>query len=199
MPAAAVEGGQHNDARSVDALEVAVRIALQHLRMIRGDKTRPSTRILDHSASGLPRALEIRVRHDVKPDDGFRMHPGFRGFELVKAGQLLAVDKSGEIRAPRDGYLVMPLYQEQGDDGFFIADSVWRFWLFLSRLLRSARVDRVVHLLPGVKRDPTQPGLYRVNRRVARWFALEVLHLLGFKKLQDGDELLVASRLANRR
>jgi len=197
--AAAVEGGQHEDARSIDALEEAVRIALGHLRIIHKTKVPSKKALLGRSRLGLPRALEIGARHPVEDGDGFRMHPGFRGFELVKQGQILAADRSGEIHAPRDGYLVMPLYQEQGDDGFFIADPVWRVWLYLSRVLRSVRVDRIVHWLPGVRKDPTQPGLYRVNRRVARWFALDILHLLGFKKLKDGDELLVASRLDSRR
>ncbi len=197
--AAAVEGGQHEDANSVDALEEAVRIALGYLRIVPRFNALTVTGLLDRSPVKLPRVLEIRVRHDIQDGDGFRMHPGFKGFEPVKHGQLLAADRSGEIRAPQDGYLIMPLYQRQGEEGFFIAKPVWRVWLHLSRVLRSARVDRIVHWLPGVRKDPTQPGLYRVNRRIARWFAMEILHLLGFRKLRDGDELLVASRLDNRR
>jgi succinylglutamate desuccinylase len=37
----------------------------------------------------------------------------------VHAGQLLAHDRRGELRAERDGILFMPLYQPLGDDGFF--------------------------------------------------------------------------------
>jgi len=42
----------------------------------------------------------------------------------VRAGTLLARDKAGEIRAREDGIVVMPLYQGQGEDGFFLGRAV---------------------------------------------------------------------------
>jgi succinylglutamate desuccinylase len=42
----------------------------------------------------------------------------------VAAGTLLARDDGGEIRAPFDGLLLMPLYQAQGSDGFFLGREV---------------------------------------------------------------------------
>ena len=71
-------------------------------------------------AAGLPRLLEIKHRHPVALGDGFLMHPGFENFEPVSAGRLLAQDVRGDVRSPESGRLLLPLYQAQGDDGFFL-------------------------------------------------------------------------------
>lgn len=196
--AIAVEGGQHDDPGSVDRLEATLDVAL-HVLGIDPDvrRTREAYERLRTASRTIPRALEITRSHALGPDDRFRMHPGFRGFDRVRSGEILAADATGEVRAPTDGFLLMPLYQELGDDGFFIARPVLPFWLWVSRMLRTIRLDRVVHWLPGVTRTEGEPGIYHVNRRVARFFTLQVLHLLGFKKLNDGDELIVARRTDN--
>jgi hypothetical protein len=138
--------------------------------------------------------LELRHRHPVGPGDAFRMEPGFVNFQPVRTGQLLARDRGGEIRSPSRGRVLMPLYQAQGEDGFFLVREFSPFWLRLSRMLRRLRLDRVVHWLPGVRRHPTQVDTYRINRRVARWFALEIFHLLGFRRHGEDAEGLTVSR-----
>jgi succinylglutamate desuccinylase len=47
------------------------------------------------------------------------MEPGFANIHPTAAGTLLARDRSGEIRAPFDGVVLLPLYQPDGEDGFF--------------------------------------------------------------------------------
>jgi len=83
----------------------------------------------DHYANDLyevgkafPRKVNIIHRHQISSEDSFRMLPGFHNFQPVHKGQLLATDKSGHIESPIDGMIFMPLYQNTGDDGFFI---VW--------------------------------------------------------------------------
>lgn len=71
-----------------------------------------------------PHILRVLHRHEVKPKDYFHMKPGFDSFQLVEKGELLAEDKSGEITAPIEGRIFMPLYQAAGDDGFFIVEEV---------------------------------------------------------------------------
>jgi succinylglutamate desuccinylase len=91
--------------------------------------------------------------------------------------------------------MLMPLYQAQGDDGYFLVRDVRPFWLRLSGAMRRRRLERWLHLLPGVRRHPDRPGSFVVDRRVARWYALEVFHLLGFRRLSDtGRELSVSRR-----
>ncbi len=72
----------------------------------------------------LPSKVKALYRHWVDPSDQFRMKPGFINFQRIEEGQLLATDKSGEILAPCDGMIFMPLYQESGNDGFFIVEEV---------------------------------------------------------------------------
>ncbi len=59
-------------------------------------------------------------RQAVVPGSGFHMDPGFESFQRVRAGDPIARDCAGPIRAMCDGLMFMPLYQTQGSDGFFL-------------------------------------------------------------------------------
>lgn len=63
---------------------------------------------------------DIIYRHGISPADEFKMNPGYENFSPVQKGDPIARDRRGDINAPETGLLFMPLYQEQGDDGFFI-------------------------------------------------------------------------------
>ena len=76
------------------------------------------------AAGGIPRFMEIFSRYPVTPDAGFEMLPGFENFHAVRSGQLIARDRKGGVHAPQTARLFMPLYQDQGDDGFFLVRSV---------------------------------------------------------------------------
>jgi succinylglutamate desuccinylase len=80
-------------------------------------------RMID-AAEKLPKAVRAVYRHSIVPQDAFTMHPGFVNFQPVSEGQELAVDRTGPVLAPRDGLLIMPLYQEQGSEGFFLCEPV---------------------------------------------------------------------------
>ncbi len=74
--------------------------------------------------SHLPQTVKVLHRHKVKYEDYFRMKPGFENFQAVKKGDILAEDKKGIITAPYDGMIFMPLYQNIGNDGFFIVEEL---------------------------------------------------------------------------
>jgi len=117
----AIEGGQNDSPASVDRLAAAIVIELVELGLGEDEERAACARTLLAEARGsLPHAIEIVERHHVEPFDGFRMEPGFANIQAVRAGTLLARDHSGEIRAREDGLVVMPLYQGQGEDGFFL-------------------------------------------------------------------------------
>ena len=78
--------------------------------------------------------------------------------------------------------MLLPLYQGQGDDGFFLCRDVSPFWLRVARALRHAKLDRIVHWLPGVSRATDDPNTLVVNPKIARWFVVEIFHLLGFRR-----------------
>jgi succinylglutamate desuccinylase len=64
--------------------------------------------------------IEVLSRHAVAPDHAFSMEPGFSTIHPTLRGTLIARDKRGEIRAPDDCLVLLPLYQAQGSDGFFV-------------------------------------------------------------------------------
>tara|TARA_R110000868_G_scaffold259361_5_gene517277 strand:- start:38956 stop:39906 length:951 start_codon:yes stop_codon:yes gene_type:complete len=75
---------------------------------------------LMNQVSGFPEKVDFQYKHIIEDGDEFVMNPGFKNFDPIKKGDWLATDKNGNIVALSDGYLLMPLYQEQGNDGFFI-------------------------------------------------------------------------------
>jgi len=193
-----LEGGPHKDASSVDRTEAAVWLALEAAGML--TDPRAATRLanartfLSRLSRNLPRVLEVRHRHFVGPKDQFTMRPGYASFQGVAENEHLADDETGPVTAPETGIILMPLYQPAGDDGFFITREFNQFWLSVSALLRRLQVDNILPWMPGISRDPTHGGTLLVNGRVARWFALEVFHLLGYRKRRQMGEVLVVAR-----
>ncbi len=198
VPGMVFEGGKHDDPSSVDASEAGIWLALAQAGIIAGDafpEVRESRDRLSTETKDLPRALELKYRHPISEGEGFKMLPGFRSFQRVGEAEILARDRMGPVRAPWGGRLLMPLYQAQGEDGFFLIKEFHPSWLRVSEFLRRAQVDRIVHWLPGIRRESEGRGMV-VNRRMARWFALEILHLLGYRKEVDqGDRLVVLKQV----
>lgn len=193
----AFESGQHEEPAAVDRAEAGIWILLaatgvaaeSDLPELAGARKR-----LALDSDGLPRVLEMRHRHPVAPEDAFRMHPGYGNFHRVRRGEVVAQDRDGGVEIPETGRILMPLYQAQGQDGFFVVRSFSEFWLTLSRVLRKIGMGRWVHWLPGIRLHPHRPDALVVNRRVARFYALQVLHLLGYRRHEEDGDLLVVLR-----
>jgi hypothetical protein len=79
--------------------------------------------LLDYS-QGLPPVSELVWIHHVQTGDGFTMKPGYRNFQPVREGEHLADDHKGPVLSPSDGMILMPLYQAQGSNGFFLVRPV---------------------------------------------------------------------------
>jgi succinylglutamate desuccinylase len=192
----AIEGGEHSAAEAVAIHEAALWIALHESGCLRvpDEQRLPALARLERAAAGLPRVLEIRHRHVVAPDDEFRMAPGFASFTAVQRGQLLAQDRSGGIHSTENALLLMPRYQPQGEDGFFLAREVRRAWLRLSASLRWARADRLLPWLPGVDRDTTHPDQLVVARPLPGRLTTNLMHLFGYRRVRARDRVAVYSR-----
>ena len=63
---------------------------------------------------------EVKYIHKIKDNDEFIMHPNINNFEKVEKNQTIAKDKNGLIKTTYSGYVLMPLYQEKGTEGFYI-------------------------------------------------------------------------------
>ncbi|MCB1037744.1 MAG: succinylglutamate desuccinylase/aspartoacylase family protein [Acidobacteria bacterium] len=191
------EGGQHEEASSVDLCEAAIWIALETSGVLPAGsvpEAEAGRRMLAMICKDLPRVFEIRLRHPIRNGDEFQMEPGFKSFQPVRKGQLLATDRFGEYRAHENGRILMPLYQKLGEDGYFEIRQFRPFWLRISRSLRKMRLDRVVHWLPGVRRHPDSADALIINRRVARFYSLQIFHLLGFRRHRTAGERLLMIR-----
>lgn len=190
------EAGQHQESEAADRAEAAIWIALQATGLLADGhaRARAARQRLRGESRGLPFVVEVRYRHAIVPEDGFRSRPGLVSFQPVKSGEPLASDRTGDVRSPRTGLVLMPLYQDQGEDGFFLVSQVRPFWLRLSEKLRPLRLERFLHWLPGVRRDPEQPGAFVIDRRIARWEALQIFHLLGFRRRGEKGRWLVMAR-----
>lgn len=122
--AIAVEGGQHGDASTVDALERTMTVALDASGVATPSDLGVAIAALDAARGDIPRVMKVVARYRIHPGDGFVMAPGFANLAHVRKGQLLAKDGRRVIRAPANGLVILPLYQGQGDDGFFFGRAV---------------------------------------------------------------------------
>jgi hypothetical protein len=118
----AVEGGQSGSAEAAANLEAVLTIALAASGCVAPEDVSglaAAQSVLAKARGELPPLIEVVHRHAVEPGHDFAMEPGFANIQRTAAGTLLATDRTGEIRAPFDGWVLLPLYQSQGSDGFF--------------------------------------------------------------------------------
>lgn len=190
------EGGQHAASSSVENHEALVLTSLVHSGIVRRADLPGYDGFMKRLAysTGHARIIEVRHREAITASDRFKMRPGFQNFDPVRKGQQLATNRDGRVVSPESGMIMMPLYQAQGEDGFFIVREVAPIWLRVSAFLRALDVARFMRFLPGVSRHPKHPEHLQVNTRIARLFPLQVFHLLGFRRLRWMREFLVVSR-----
>lgn len=119
------ESGQHNEPKAVDraisALVHTMRsVGAVHPRDVEGKHND----LLQEAVVGLPEIVNLVYTHKIVPQDHFVMRPGYSNFQAVVKGEYLADSIHGPIYAPMKGLILMPLYQKQGDDGFFIVEEI---------------------------------------------------------------------------
>ncbi|ARN78555.1 succinylglutamate desuccinylase [Nonlabens spongiae] len=68
------------------------------------------------------KTFEIIHRHEIQSDDDFKMIPGFENFQKISKGELLAHNNGEDVKSIWDARIFMPLYQGQGNDGFFVIE-----------------------------------------------------------------------------
>lgn len=182
--ALAVEGGRHAHPDTVGNHEALLWLLLLRIGVVPAARVDPAPyrAQVARAVGNTPPIVEITHRHVITAADAFRMAPGFVNFAPVRLGDLLAHDVRGEIRAGGPCLVLLPLYQALGDDGYFLARPVRRFWLQVARWLRAVRMGGCLRFLPGVRVDAADPDTLLVDRRVARWFVVEIFHLLGYRR-----------------
>ncbi|NNE27129.1 MAG: succinylglutamate desuccinylase [Saprospiraceae bacterium] len=115
------ESGQHEEKLSINRAISAIINCMKEINSVQNDHVENfHEEILIKYSDRLPKVAEMLERHPVYPEEGFEMLPGYKNFQFVRKGEVIAKDKNGNIAAKEDGLLLMPLYQKQGEDGFFI-------------------------------------------------------------------------------
>ncbi len=190
----AVEGGQHDDPGSIDNLEAVLLLGVESAGLLGANilsETETAHALLERRRGTLPRVMEVVSRHAITAEDRFVMEPGFDNLARVAADQLLARDRKGEIRAPKDGFVLLPLYQGQGAEGFFWGREMSPTRLRVSEVLRQMKVDRFLELLPGIRRNPSRPTQLVVGERASKVYRSSLFNILGYRRVREGQGAVV--------
>jgi len=75
----------------------------------------------------------------------------------------------------------MPLYQERGEDGFFLGLDRDRLYLTLSAWFRRLRLEWILALFPSVRRERELGDAWRVDRPDREWVR-EALRFFGYRE-----------------
>ena len=186
------EAGKHEAASSINNHITFIWQALVSTGCIPEHALKIKPKLLSRSFEAT--ILETVFRYPLEEDDNFVVRPGFKNFHRIRKSTLIANHNGNPVFPPTGGRIFLPLYQKQGRDGFFIVKKVSRFWLFLSSVIRRLRIDRNLHWLPGVSHHPDLRSGYIINRRIAKVFALQIFHLLGFRLEKASDNTIIMKR-----
>ncbi|MCW9707631.1 succinylglutamate desuccinylase/aspartoacylase domain-containing protein [Fodinibius salsisoli] len=118
-----LEGGQHKNNLTEQNITALLMVLLQAAGCIDSDDYPEMDDYRAHlkqQTHRLPVKTELVYQHIIEEGDDFQMRPDYHNFQRIKEGEWLASDQNGKIVAQCDGYILMPLYQSQGNDGFFI-------------------------------------------------------------------------------
>lgn len=121
------EAGQHTHKTSVENHEGLVWLALKEACDLDLTKISCYPDCVDNFAkknAPTQKTFEIIHRHGLEDGDTFKMQPGFSNFQKITKGEILAIQNGKQVRSEWDAYIFMPLYQSQGNDGFFVVQEV---------------------------------------------------------------------------
>ena len=122
-----LEAGQHEDKSSVENHEGVMWLALRKAcgLDVSEIETYPDC-VNQFAEKNAPdqKTFELIYRHGLENEDVFTMEPGYNNFQEISKGELLATQNGEEVRSKWDARIFMPLYQSQGNDGFFVIEEV---------------------------------------------------------------------------
>ncbi|MCA9302901.1 MAG: succinylglutamate desuccinylase/aspartoacylase family protein [Phycisphaerales bacterium] len=188
-----IEGGQHNDPRSIDVHEAVIWTAMDALGMLPIDAVMhdESPPLVVRGAVGEQAGCvyDIRHRHEITGED-FAMVDSIRSGSLVHAGRTVIAHEHGvDVLAVVRGRVFLPNRQTRrriGDDGFFIVRRVGTGWLGLSARLRKQHwLHSVFSRLPGIYR--MGDGSLMIDADIAAFCKRQVFHLLGYRLVRHDE------------
>ena len=197
------ESGQHDDINSIKYHASFLYLLLVFTRILKKEDVpefEGHYNALKTASKHNTDIFEVIHLHKIQKGDVFKMLNGFKSFEPVEKGTHLATSNGESIYAEKSGILFMPLYQDIGDDGFFIIKRVRAIFLRLSAVLRKLKADNLLVLFPGINWESKRKHVLKVDLKIARFFAKQFFHLLGYRSKQiDETHLKLYNRARNAR
>lgn len=191
------ESGQHDDDKAVESCIEFIRYSLTLTQSVNvsEEKRRQLKDVIADSGNAPHRFYEIYHQHDIGSKNDFKMLPGFINFQVIPKGVSLAVVDGVQLKTTKKRQIFMPLYQDQGNEGFYFIRPIPKILLWISKELRRFKIDHVLVKLPGVEWESDQKDTLVVDQRVARFFAKSFLHLLGYRARKfDRSHLIAKNR-----
>ena len=134
---------------------------------------------------------EIYFRYQIEEKEEFSMQPGFLNFQAIRKRQLLALSENRPVFSTSNSTIFMPLYQDQGSDGFFLIRRIPPILLLLSSWLRRWRFDRILPLMPGIKWLGSKRDSLIVDQKIARFMTKQFLHILGYRSKKVSEHHMI--------
>ncbi len=188
------ESGQHDSQDAIDNHVCFIHEALGITGFVEWSKVKSKCQFSLNGIQPNNNIFEIIYRHEIKPEEKFKMKNGFVNFQTIHKGEELATSNNQHLIAKHHGHIFMPLYQSLSNDGYFIIKKIPYLFLKVSSLVRKIKLDTILTLLPGVRwADDGKKHLY-INQHVAKFFAKDFLHLMGYRVKEKGGHHLVASK-----
>ena len=117
------EAGRHDDPEAVHRSVAAIINCMRSIGAVDSkDVDHRHDGLLISLSIGLPKVTRLIFHYKIQPGENFIMKPGYKNFQNITAGEEVAGNENGPIRSPVSGLILMPKYQSQGDDGFFIVE-----------------------------------------------------------------------------
>lgn len=181
------EAGQH---KAPESVENCYNFCLKALLIadILKEKFFPSNRDLKTGLKGFYEVIDV---FKVTELDSFEMISGFVSFDHINKGEKLALYNNLWIHSQYTARIFMPLYQNQGEEGFFVITKVNPIFLGLSRILRRMKADRILPFLPGIKWINRSKGILQADLRITKYFSKQFFHLLGFRNRLINENTII--------
>ncbi|MGX1928676.1 succinylglutamate desuccinylase/aspartoacylase family protein [Flagellimonas sp. 2504JD4-2] len=189
------ESGQHTDPKAIENCVDFIRCTLHLAEAVSFDGY--ELMALNNGSNSLPAFYEIYYQYLIDYGSNFRMLSGFENFQKISKGTKIAQCNGEVIETDGKKQIFMPLYQDQGGEGFYFIRSIPKTLLWLSKGFRRFKVDHLLVRLPGIAWKSKKEGVMKVNLKVAKFMAKSFFHLLGYRARQyDRTHLVVKSREA---
>ena len=119
------ESGQHDEELSVNRAIAGIICLMKEINSVKEeDVENYHEKIIKKYSENLPQLTTLVEHFPISEEDEFEMLPGFLNFQEIKKNQLLAYCNSKPITSKKEGLILMPLYQQQGEDGYFIVQKI---------------------------------------------------------------------------